>query len=95
PDKELVHTHPNPQPVLPNLPHTDPLLPPTLTPKHFHTLPTQPPPTLPPPQNPPNSHIKNLSKPSPIYFPLFLQPPKLSVPHLHFSQRHPQITFSP
>ncbi|KAB2336645.1 acetamidase/formamidase family protein [Cytobacillus depressus] len=49
--------------------------------------------TVPPRENGGNCDIKNLSKGSKIYFPVFVDGAKLSVGDLHFSQGDGEITF--
>ena len=85
-EKELVDTDPNREPVLANLPDTDAVVAGTLTGKDFDRVAREGARTVPPRENGENCDIKNLSKGSRIYFPVFVEGAKLSVGDLHFSQ---------
>ncbi|WP_145519855.1 formamidase [Staphylococcus warneri] len=92
-EKELVDTDPNREPVLANLPDTDAVVAGTLTGKDFDRVAREGARTVPPRENGGNCDIKNLSKGSRIYFPVFVEGAKLSVGDLHFSQGDGEITF--
>lgn len=92
-EKELVDTDPNREPVLANLPDTDAVVAGTLTGKDFDRVAREGARTVPPRENGGNCDIKNLSKGSRIYLPVFVEGAKLSVGDLHFSQGDGEITF--
>ena len=72
-EKELVDTDPNREPVLANLPDTDAVVAGTLTGKDFDRVAREGARTVPPRENGGNCDIKNLSKGSRIYFPVFVE----------------------
>lgn len=89
----LVDTDPNREPVLANLPETDAVVLGDLKGNDFERVAKEGARTVPPRENGGNCDIKNLSKGSRIYFPVFVDGAKLSVGDLHFSQGDGEITF--
>ncbi|MGY0411750.1 formamidase [Staphylococcus sp. mip270_02] len=89
----LYNTDPNREPVLANLPETDAAVLGDLKGKDFERVAKEGARTVPPRENGGNCDIKNLSKGSRIYFPVFVDGAKLSVGDLHFSQGDGEITF--
>lgn len=92
-EKALVATDPNREPVLANLPEEDAVVLGSLKGKDFDRVAKEGARTVPPRENGGNCDIKNLSKGSRIYFPVFVDGAKLSVGDLHFSQGDGEITF--
>ena len=92
-DKELVDSNPNRVPQLANLPDPDQVVAGTLKGEAFDKVAKEGARTVPPRENGGNCDIKNLSKGSRIYFPVFVDGAKLSVGDLHFSQGDGEITF--
>lgn len=89
----LVDTDPNREPVLASLPETDAVVLGDLKGNDFERVAKEGARTVPPRENGGNCDIKNLSKGSRIYFPVFVDGAKLSVGDLHFSQGDGEITF--
>jgi len=92
-EKELVDSNPNRVPQLANLPNPDQVVAGTLKGEAFDKVAKEGARTVPPRENGGNCDIKNLSKGSRIYFPVFVDGAKLSVGDLHFSQGDGEITF--
>lgn len=92
-EKELVDSDPNRVPKLANLPDPDQVVAGTLKGEAFDKVAKEGARTVPPRENGGNCDIKNLSKGSRIYFPVFVDGAKLSVGDLHFSQGDGEITF--
>ncbi|UTH14178.1 formamidase [Macrococcus equipercicus] len=92
-EKALVDTNPNRVPALANLPDPDSCVLGTLKGAEFDRVAKEGARTVPPRENGGNCDIKNLSKGSRIYFPVFVDGAKLSVGDLHFSQGDGEITF--
>ncbi|KAA1036919.1 acetamidase/formamidase family protein [Macrococcus equipercicus] len=92
-EKALVDTNPNRVPALANLPDPDSCVLGTLKGADFDRVAKEGARTVPPRENGGNCDIKNLSKGSRIYFPVFVDGAKLSVGDLHFSQGDGEITF--
>ena len=92
-EKELVDSNPDRVPALANLPNSDQVVAGTLKGDSFDKVAKEGARTVPPRENGGNCDIKNLSKGSRIYFPVFVDGAKLSVGDLHFSQGDGEITF--
>lgn len=92
-ERALVDTDPNRVPPLANLPNEDAVVLGTLKGKDFERVAKEGARTVPPRENGGNCDIKNLSKGSKIYFPVYVEGAKLSVGDLHFSQGDGEITF--
>ncbi|PXA16499.1 formamidase, partial [Staphylococcus pseudintermedius] len=92
-ERALVDTDPNHVPPLANLPTEDAVVLGTLKGKNFDRVAKEGARTVPPRENGGNCDIKNLSKGSRIYFPVYVEGAKLSVGDLHFSQGDGEITF--
>lgn len=92
-ERALVDTDPNHVPPLANLPTEDAVVLGTLKGKDFDRVAKEGARTVPPRENGGNCDIKNLSKGSRIYFPVYVEGAKLSVGDLHFSQGDGEITF--
>lgn len=92
-EKKLVDTNPNRIPALANLPEPDGAVLGTLTGAAFNSVAKAAARTVPPRENGGNCDIKNLSKGSKIYFPVFVDGAKLSMGDIHFSQGDGEITF--
>ncbi|GAB7387931.1 acetamidase/formamidase family protein [Bacillaceae bacterium] len=92
-EKQLVSTNPNRVPPLANLPDPDSAVLGNLKGAEFDRIAREAARTVPPRENGGNCDIKNLSKGSRIYFPVFVKGAKLSVGDLHFSQGDGEITF--
>ncbi|REH99506.1 formamidase, partial [Staphylococcus felis] len=92
-EKALVDTDPNREPPLANLPNEDAVVLGTLKGKDFNRVAKEGARTVPPRENGGNCDIKNLSKGSRIYFPVYVEGAKLSVGDIHFSQGDGEITF--
>lgn len=92
-EKALVDTNPNRVPALAELPDPDSCVLGTLKGADFDRVAKEGARTVPPRENGGNCDIKNLSKGSRVYFPVFVEGAKLSVGDLHFSQGDGEITF--
>ncbi|STY75123.1 Formamidase [Macrococcoides caseolyticum] len=92
-EKTLVDTNPNRVPALAELPDPDSCVLGTLKGADFDRVAKEGARTVPPRENGGNCDIKNLSKGSRVYFPVFVDGAKLSVGDLHFSQGDGEITF--
>jgi len=92
-EAELHGTEPDRVPTLANLPTSESAVLGTLKGKEFDRVAKEGARTVPPRENGGNCDIKNLSKGSRIFFPVFVDGAKLSVGDLHFSQGDGEITF--
>ncbi|PAQ13490.1 formamidase [Bacillaceae bacterium SAOS 7] len=92
-EKELLETEPDRVPTLANLPNPERAVLGTLKGTEFDRVAKEGARTVPPRENGGNCDIKNLSKGSRIFFPVFVDGAKLSVGDLHFSQGDGEITF--
>ncbi len=92
-ERQLVAKDPNRVPVLANLPDPQSAVLGTLRGAEFDRVAKEAARTVPPRENGGNCDIKNLSKGSRIYFPVFVKGAKLSVGDLHFCQGDGEITF--
>ncbi|MEH7356439.1 formamidase [Neobacillus drentensis] len=92
-EKELRDTDPNRVPELATRPNPEAAVLGTLKGAEFDRVAMEGARTVPPRENGGNCDIKNLSKGSRIYFPVFVKGAKLSVGDLHFSQGDGEITF--
>lgn len=92
-EKKLFDSNPNRIPTLANLPTPDSAVLGTLKGAEFDRVAREGARTVPPRENGGNCDIKNLSKGSRIYFPVFVKGGKLSLGDIHFSQGDGEITF--
>ncbi|MGM7635224.1 formamidase [Bacillus sp. Hm123] len=92
-EKELLETEPDRVPTLANLPNPERAVLGSLKGAEFDRVAKEGARTVPPRENGGNCDIKNLSKGSRIFFPVFVDGAKLSVGDLHFSQGDGEITF--
>lgn len=92
-EKELVDTDPDRVPELATLPDPDSVVLGSLKGEKFDQVAKEGARTVPPRENGGNCDIKNLSKGSKIYFPVFVEGAKLSVGDIHFSQGDGEISF--
>ena len=92
-EAELKAQNPERVPPLANLPTPESAVLGTLKGADFDRVANEGARTVPPRENGGNCDIKNLSKGSRIYFPVFVDGAKLSVGDLHFSQGDGEITF--
>ncbi|EJY55486.1 Formamidase [Alicyclobacillus hesperidum URH17-3-68] len=92
-ERALVATDPHRIPSLANLPDPKSAVLGTLRGSEFDRIAKEAARTVPPRENGGNCDIKNLSKGSRIYFPVFVKGAKLSVGDLHFCQGDGEITF--
>lgn len=92
-EQELVDSDPNRVPPLANLPTRENAVLGSLRGKDFDRVAKEGARTVPPRENGGNCDIKELSKGSKVYFPVFVDGAKLSVGDLHFSQGDGEITF--
>lgn len=92
-EEELRATNPDRTPPLANLPTPESAVLGTLKGGEFDRVAAEGARTVPPRENGGNCDIKNLSKGSKIFFPVFVDGAKLSVGDLHFSQGDGEITF--
>ncbi|WP_203363753.1 formamidase [Bacillus sp. REN10] len=92
-EKALLETDPDRVPTLANLPNPERAVLGTLKGAEFDRVAKEGARTVPPRENGGNCDIKNLSKGSRIFFPVFVDGAKLSVGDLHFSQGDGEITF--
>ncbi|MBM7634402.1 formamidase [Geomicrobium sediminis] len=89
----LVDEDPKRVPPLAELPNPESVVLGTLQGEEFNRVAKEGARTVPPRENGGNCDIKNLSRGSRIYFPVFVEGAKLSVGDLHFSQGDGEITF--
>ncbi|GAJ99598.1 formamidase [Geomicrobium sp. JCM 19055] len=89
----LVDEDPKRVPPLAELPNPESVVLGTLQGEEFDRVAKEGARTVPPRENGGNCDIKNLSRGSRIYFPVFVEGAKLSVGDLHFSQGDGEITF--
>ncbi|RAL24249.1 formamidase [Thermoflavimicrobium daqui] len=92
-EQALVSKDPHRVPTLANLPTPDSAVLGSLTGAEFERVAREGARTVPPRENGGNCDIKNLSKGSRIYFPVFIEGAKLSLGDIHFSQGDGEITF--
>ncbi|GIP62315.1 hypothetical protein J32TS6_08700 [Virgibacillus pantothenticus] len=92
-EKALIATDPDRVPPLANPPTEESVVLGSLTGAEFDRIATEGARTVPPRENGGNCDIKDLSKGSRVYFPVFVDGAKLSVGDLHFSQGDGEITF--
>ncbi|CAM3842813.1 formamidase [Alkalicoccus chagannorensis] len=92
-EKELVDTDPNRVPPLANLPDPSSAVLGQLKGEEFDRVAKEGARTVPPRENGGNCDIKNLTRGSRVYFPVFVKGGKLSVGDLHFSQGDGEISF--
>ncbi|MCL1694935.1 MULTISPECIES: formamidase [unclassified Lysinibacillus] len=92
-EKELINTNPDRVPTLANAPTPERAVLGTLKGAEFDRVAKEGARTVPPRENGGNCDIKNLSKGTKIFFPVFVEGAKLSVGDLHFSQGDGEITF--
>lgn len=94
-ERELVEQDPDRVPPLANLPTPESAVLGALKPgtAEFDRVAREGARTVPPRENGGNCDIKNLSRGSRVYFPVFVDGAKLSVGDLHFSQGDGEITF--
>ncbi len=92
-EEELRATNLDRTPPLANLPTSESAVLGTLKGVEFDRVAAEGARTVPPRENGGNCDIKNLSKGSRIFFPVFVDGAKLSVGDLHFSQGDGEITF--
>ncbi|RXT06489.1 formamidase [Ammoniphilus sp. CFH 90114] len=92
-EKKLFDTNPSRVPALATLPNPDSAVLGSLKGAEFDRVAREAARTVPPRENGGNCDIKNLSKGSRIYFPVFVEGAKLSLGDLHFSQGDGEITF--
>ncbi|WP_066391757.1 formamidase [Neobacillus mesonae] len=92
-EKALRDTDPDRVPELATTPNPEAAVLGTLKGAEFDRVAKEGARTVPPRENGGNCDIKNLSKGSRIYFPVFVKGAKLSVGDLHFSQGDGEITF--
>lgn len=92
-ENELKMSDPDRVPALANTPNPEAAVLGTLKGAEFDRVAKEGARTVPPRENGGNCDIKNLSKGSRIYFPVFVKGAKLSVGDLHFSQGDGEITF--
>ncbi|MBU5210495.1 formamidase [Heyndrickxia sp. FSL K6-6286] len=92
-EQELKMTDPNRVPELAASPDPQNAVLGTLKGAEFDRVAREGARTVPPRENGGNCDIKNLSKGSRIYFPVFVEGAKLSVGDIHFSQGDGEITF--
>lgn len=92
-EQALIDTDPNRVPPLANPPTAESAVLGNLKGAEFDRIAKEGARTVPPRENGGNCDIKNLSKGSKIFFPVFVKGGKLSVGDLHFSQGDGEITF--
>lgn len=92
-ERELVATDPDRVPAYANLPTPNHAVLGELSGSEFDRVAAEALRTVPPRENGGNCDIKDLSKGSRTYFPVFVDGAKLSVGDLHFSQGDGEITF--
>jgi len=92
-ESELVATNPDRVPPLANLPNSKNAILGKLTGAEFDRVASEGARTVPPREHGGNCDIKNLSKGSRIYFPVYVEGAKLSMGDIHFSQGDGEISF--
>ncbi|MEW6497585.1 MAG: formamidase [Cyanobacteriota bacterium] len=92
-EAELVATNPDRVPPLAALPNPQNAILGSLTGAEFDRVAAQAARTVPPREHGGNCDIKNLSKGSRIYFPVYVEGAKLSMGDIHFSQGDGEISF--
>ncbi|SIS56886.1 formamidase [Alicyclobacillus vulcanalis] len=92
-ERKLVESNPSRVPPLANLPDPRSAVLGTLRGAEFDRVAKEAARTVPPRENGGNCDIKNLSKGSRVYFPVYVKGAKLSVGDLHFCQGDGEITF--
>jgi formamidase len=92
-ETELVSTNPNRVPPLANLPNPKNAVLGTLKGAAFDRAAKEAARTVPPREHGGNCDIKNLSRGSRIYFPVYVEGAKLSMGDIHFSQGDGEISF--
>lgn len=92
-EQELVDTDPDRVPALATLPDRDSVVLGPLKGDEFDRVAKEGARTVPPRENGGNCDIKNLTRGSRVYFPVFVKGGKLSVGDLHFSQGDGEISF--
>ena len=92
-ESELVATNPDRVPPLANLPNSRNAILGKLTGAEFDRVAGEGARTVPPREHGGNCDIKNLSKGSRIYFPVYVEGAKLSMGDIHFSQGDGEISF--
>jgi len=92
-ERELVSTDPNRVPPLATLPNPENAVLGTLKGSAFEEAAAEAARTVPPREHGGNCDIKNLSRGSKIYFPVYVDGAKLSMGDIHFSQGDGEITF--
>lgn len=92
-ERELVESDPDRVPPLATLPTPNSAILGNTKPEDFDRIAQEGARTVPPRENGGNCDIKDLSKGSRTYFPVFVEGAKLSVGDLHFSQGDGEITF--
>ena len=92
-EKELVATNPHRIPPLANLPNSKNALVGTLTGSKAEQVAQEAARTVPPRENGGNCDIKNLSRGSRLYLPVFIDGAHLSMGDIHFSQGDGEISF--
>ena len=92
-ETDLVATNPNRVPPLANLPNPKNAILGTLKEAEFDRVASEAARTVPPREHGGNCDIKNLSKGSRIYFPVYVEGAKLSMGDIHFSQGDGEISF--
>ena len=92
-ERELVSTDPDRVPPLATLPNPENAVLGTLKGSEFEKAAAEGARTVPPREHGGNCDIKNLSRGSKIYFPVYVDGAKLSMGDIHFSQGDGEITF--
>lgn len=92
-ERELVATDPDRVPPLATLPNPENALLGSLKGSEFEQAAAEAARTVPPREHGGNCDIKNLSRGSKIYFPVYVDGAKLSMGDIHFSQGDGEITF--
>lgn len=92
-ERELVATDPDRVPPLATLPNPENAVLGSLTGSEFEKAAAEGARTVPPREHGGNCDIKNLSRGSKIYFPVYVDGAKLSMGDIHFSQGDGEITF--
>ncbi|NJR63474.1 MAG: acetamidase/formamidase family protein [Cyanobacteria bacterium CRU_2_1] len=92
-EAELVATNPDRVPPLAALPNPKNAILGTLPKSEFDRIASEAARTVPPREHGGNCDIKNLSKGSRIYFPVYVEGAKLSMGDIHFSQGDGEISF--
>lgn len=92
-ERELVASDPNRVPPLATLPNPENAVLGTLKGSEFEQAAAEAARTVPPREHGGNCDIKNLSRGSKVYFPVYVEGAKLSMGDIHFSQGDGEITF--